>query len=113
MFVGMMMAAALGPSQMSVDRQLDNALGELAYTVGACNRVLPEQAADPMVLALTGANIDNPSADQQRNRDIFSGLFKEGVRSVSAGSLSARECAQMIGDLTVALRHAAAKQADL
>jgi hypothetical protein len=114
MLLGLVMAVAVnGSPQMSTDGKLDNALGELAFTIGACTRALPKAEADPVVLALTGADQTDPTADQTRNRNIFSGLFKEGRASANAEDLSAPECIRMIGDLTVALRHAAAKQSDL
>lgn len=114
MLLGLVLAAAMGGSPlMSTDGKLDNALGELAFTIGACAQALPRAEADPLVLALTGADQADPTADQRRNRNIFSGLFKEGRDSASAEGLSAPECIQMISDLTVALRHAAAKQSDL
>jgi hypothetical protein len=113
MIVGLVLAATVGSSQIDIDRKLDSALGELAYTVGACARALPKQAADPVVLSLTGADINDPSDWQKRNRKIFSGLFIEGRDSPGARALTITDCTKMLGDLTVELHKAANGQDEL
>ena len=113
MIVALLMAAAMGPSSIDTDRRLDSALGELAFTVGACNRALPTQAADPIVVSITGADIDAPSDWQKRNRKIFSGLFVEGRDSDQAAILTAADCTRLLGDLTLQLHKAANGERDL
>lgn len=113
MLLALMLAAAIGSTQPHSDDRLDAALGELAYQVGACNRVLPELPADDMVADLIGLAQKNPSLEQQRNRALFAGLYAEGRSSQSAAILSAPDCTRMIGQLTTALHQTVADRATL
>ena len=113
MLLAFMFAAAIGSNQPQPDNRLDTALGELAYQVGACNRVLPDLPADEVVADLIGLAQKNPSPEQQRNRALFTGLYAQGQSSQSAASLSAPDCTRMIGQLTAALHQTAAGQATL
>jgi hypothetical protein len=107
MILAMTMAAALGAGDMNTNgKQLDTALGELAWTVGACQAAMPRLEADTVVLQMTGANIDSPTEEQRRNRALFSGLFVEGSSSRNARSLNATDCSRMLSDVTAALHRA-------
>ena len=113
MLLPLMLAAAIGSNEPQRGNPLDTALGELAYQVGACNRVLPDLPADAVVADLIGLAEKTPSAEQQRNRALFTGLYVQGQSSPSAVGLSAPDCTRMIGRLTTVLHQTAAGQATL
>ncbi len=109
MFLALTMAAVIGSNQPhGADDPLDTALGALAYQTGACNRVLPDLPADEVVVDLIGLARANPSAEQQRNRALFAGLYVQGRSSQTAASLSAPDCSRIIGQLTTVLRQTVA-----
>lgn len=113
MFLALTLAAAIGSGQLHNDDRLDTALGELAYQVGACNRVLPDLPADEVVVGLIGLAEKDPSPAQQRNRALFTGLYQEGQASPSAAALSAKDCTREIAQLTTTLHQVAAGQTTL
>lgn len=108
MFLALTLAAAIGSGQLHSDDRLDTALGELAYQVGACNRVLPDLPADDVVVDLIGLARKDPSPEQQRNRALFTGLYVQGQASQSAVGLSAQDCTREIAQLTTTLHRVAA-----
>ena len=113
MILGLVLAAVVGSARADHVIQLETALGNLAYTIGACERVVPDQSADGVVLTLTGANLDDPTVEQRQYRALFTGLFVEGRASGEAGTLSAGACNRMITELTDTLHDVAADKTTL
>ncbi len=89
--------------------RIQEALGNLAYTIGACEQALPHQSADKLVLTLTGADIKDPSDEQRQYRSLFTALFIKGRSNTVAGELSSVDCSEMIEDMTKTL-HAVADE---
>jgi hypothetical protein len=89
------------------------ALGNLAYTLGACERALPDLPADAVVLSLTGAEIAAPTAEQRTFRRLYTGLFLQGRANPDAARLTAGGCRQMVADMTGALHATADDKTDL
>jgi len=111
--LGLILVAVVGSARAGHVVQLETALGNLAYTIGACERVIPDQSADGVVLTLTGANLEEPTDEQRQYRALFTGLFIKGRSNGGADALSAGDCNRMITELTNALHDVAADKSTL